>query len=229
MNPLGLRHPSTTCCFGSSMSGKTSFTIRLVKNAEKVYNNKFDAIIWCHEAGESAVPREELKDVANLRFHRGLPPSFSSFPRNSLIICDDCTKEGANSDTIYKASLMGTHHLQQSLLLILHNIFTPGRNFKSVSVNSHYYVLFRSPRDRSQIDIFFRQLEPKRWRQLRDIYDQEVVAIPFNYLLIDCHPASAAELAPFRFKNNIFPDDKAGQFFCTSEQLNQLKNEKDEN
>ena len=219
---MSLSPASLTCLTGSSGAGKSEFAVKLVHHAREVYNNDFDAIIWCHQAGESSVPREALKDVPNIQFFKGLPPSFTTFPRNTLIICDDCSKEVVNSEAIYKAAIQGSHHDNQTIVLVCHQIFTPGKNFKTVSRNCHYYVLFRSPRDRNQVDIFFRQIEPKRWRQLRDVYESEVVAKPFNYLIIDCHPASDIKLAPFRFKNSIFPSDPAGQFYCTQEEFNSL-------
>lgn len=221
-NPMGLLPASLLCATGSSGSGKSLWAIRLVENAKQVYNNEFDSIIWCYQAGETAVPRERLKHIPNIRFYKGLPASFSEFPRNSLIICDDCSKEAINSQAIYRAAIMGSHHDNQTLVLICHQIFTPGKNFKTVSRQCHYYSLFRSPRDRNQVDIFFRQVEPRRWRELRQVYESEVVAKPFNYLIIDCHPATDSNI--FRFKNNIFPSDKAGQFFCSEEDLNSLNN-----
>lgn len=224
MDPMCLIHPSTACIFGASMSGKTSFCVRLVRQADKVYTNKFDEIIWCYGGGENAVPRKALKGVRNLKFYKGLPASFSEFSTNSLIICDDCTQESANSDTIYKASLMGTHHQTQSLILVLHNIFTPGRKFKSVSVNSHYYFLFKSPLARDQVDILCRRVRPRGWRELADIYEREVVKEDNNYLLLDLHPATKKQFTAFRVRNNILPDDGVGHIFCTEEEYNALQN-----
>lgn len=226
-NPMTLSPNSLTCLCASSGAGKSEWVIKLVLHAREVYNNEFDAIIWCYQAGETSVPRDRLKHIPNIQFHKGLPPTFSSFPRNSLIICDDCSNKVINAESIYRAAIMGSHHDNQTLVLVCHQIFAPGKNFKAVSRQCHYYVLMRSPRDRNQVDIFFRQIEPKRWRELREVYESEVVAKPFNYLIIDCHPATNSNV--FKFKNNIFPTDIAGQFFCSEEDFNSISHGEEKN
>lgn len=220
-NPLGFLHPSLSCLASGSQCGKTSFCVRLVKHSEYVYDTKFSHIIWCYEGGEDTVPRDDLKDVSGIRYHPGLPSDFSELPQNSLIIVDDCSTTSMNSESVLKASVQGCHHNLQSIVLIYHNLFNAGKNCRSVGLNSHYYVLFRSLRSRSQYDIFFRQVSPANWRHYRTIYNTEIAPHPYSYLIVDCHPASSVEEA-FRLRSHIFPDDNAGQIYCTKEQLSEL-------
>lgn len=223
-NPVGLIHSSILLALGSSQSGKTVFMCRLARFANQVYNYDFKHIIWCYEGPESTIPREQLKNVKNITFRKGVPDSFTELPHHSLIFVDDCSKETINSKSLLEAATFGVHHNDQSIVIALHNIFTGGKNFKTICNNSHYYVLFRTLRDRQQVDFFFRQIDPKNWRDLRTIFENEVVARPYSYLVIDCHPASHIDAA-FRIKGRMFPDDEAATFFATEKSVNSLNDE----
>lgn len=180
-----------------------------------MYNNVFDSIHWIYGADESAAPKEDLKNVRpRVKFHSKLPQCLSDFGTNALIICDDVTQTDANSDAIYRAGLIGTHHSRQSLVLILHNVFTKGGNFKSVALNTHYSIFFRLPR-LYQVEIFFRQIDPANWKKLRDVYTEQVLQKPYGYLVVDDHPQRP--YLAIRYRTRIFPGDEAAEIFCTSD------------
>ena len=223
-NPLGLIHPSLTLVVGASQSGKSSFCVRVVEQARHVYGVDFKSIIWCYDGGEASAPRQQLADVAGLHFHAGVPTDFTKFPRDSLIILDDCMQDCLNSSAILALATKHCHHLRLSALIVLHNLFYSGKGMRSLSLNANYFVLYKSLRDRTQIDVFFRQFEPDLWKSLSTIYKRHVADTNYGYLLVDLHPAS---LAPhFRVRRGIFADDTAVEVFCTPAQLaNGVSNE----
>ena len=59
-----------------------------------------------------------------------------------------------------------------------------GKGSRSISLNSHYMVLFKNPRDKLQIFTLAKQMYP---RQMDFFLNQleEAVKRPFGYLLID--------------------------------------------
>lgn len=183
--------------------------------AEHVYNHKFDTVVWLYEGPPSSLP--SLESIPNLIIQHGVPTSFEEFPLNSLILIDDCSKQTANSKALLESAIQGCHHRQQSIVIALHNIFTTGENFRTLSLNSHYFILFKALRDRRQIYHFFQQLQPQNWKQFANIFDKEMAEGLHKYICVDCHPRS--ETNPyFRIKGSIFPSDAAGFVYTDNEQ-----------
>lgn len=210
---LGLLHPSLTLIVGNSQSGKSTLTIRIVKEAERLFAHHFDHLVWIYQAGEASCPRKELAHIRNLSFLTALPEDFSTLPKNALIICDDCDTENLNSSALLHVALKGSHHSNQSIIILLHNLFTPGKVFRTISLQAQYYCIFRSLRDKSQIDHFLRQFSPSQWREYRAIYNKFIADQAYEHLWFDANPASPLP-APFRVRSHILPSDTAVQIFC---------------
>lgn len=209
-------HPALWIVSGSSQSGKSNWCCRFVKHAAELFDHKFDHVIWCYYGNENAVPRDSLSSVENITFHKGLPEDFSMFPPNSLIVIDDCQQEAANSKAVLNLFTRGSHHDEQVVCLVVQNLFMSGPNYRSLSLNTHVYVLFRSLRDKAQSGYFFRQISPTHWRELNELYEAETQR-PFSYFVVDCHPRNIN--TALRFRTNIFPDDKAQIVFCRPKDL----------
>ena len=54
----------------------------------------------------------------------------------------------------------GSHHRNLSVIYIVENIFHEGRESRNISLNAHYIVLFKSPRDKQQISVLVRLSQP---------------------------------------------------------------------
>ncbi len=198
-------HPSLWIVSGASQSGKSVWCVRFVKHSTYLFNYKFKKIVWCYYGCETAVPRQALKHFPQVEFNKGLPDDFSFFPSDSLIIIDDCQSEAVNSQSVLNLFTRGSHHSRQTVCLVVQNLFAPGKNFRTLSLNTHVYVLFRSLRDKAQIAHFFRQISPLHWRQLTQIYEN-TTSKPFTYFVVNCHPSTSEH--DIRFRTDIFPDDK---------------------
>jgi hypothetical protein len=72
-----------------------------------------------------------------------------------------------------------------------------------MSLNSHYIVMFKNPRDAHQISILGRQMHPGKSRFLVEAF-KDATAKPYGYLLIDLKPDTDEK---YRIRTNIFPDD----------------------
>ena len=73
-----------------------------------------------------------------------------------------------------------------------------------MSLNSHYLVCFKNPRDRAQIMHLSRQVWPENPKALQEAYT-EATGEPHNYLLLDFKQGTPDE---FRVRTKIFPDDE---------------------
>ena len=56
-----------------------------------------------------------------------------------------------------------------------------------MSLNAHYIVLFKNPRDASQFANLARQMYPKQWQFAVEAY-KDATREPYSYLLLDLRP-----------------------------------------
>ena len=69
--------------------------------------------------------------------------------KNLLIINDQMTEAG-NSKTLSNLFTIGTHHKNITVLYLVKNIYNKSNSQRTVSLNTHYIVVFRNERDASQ-------------------------------------------------------------------------------
>ena len=94
-------------------------------------------------------------------------------------------------------------HLNLSVVFINQNLFYTGKKCSTISLNSTNSVVFKNPRNQSQICHLACQMFPSKPRFLQAAYEEETKD-PYRYLLLDFHPKSP-EFA--RVSGNIFPYD----------------------
>ena len=72
-----------------------------------------------------------------------------------------------------------------------------------MSLNSHYIVVFKNPRDALQIATLARQMYPGKSKFLVEAY-KNATEKPFGYLMLDLKPDTEEK---YRIQTNIFPTD----------------------
>ena len=65
-----------------------------------------------------------------------------------------------------------SHHRNLSVIYIVQNIFHQGRETRNISLNAHYIVLFKSPRDKQQVPILARQVKPGHVQEFMKSYEE---------------------------------------------------------
>ena len=76
---------------------------------------------------------------------------------------------------------------------------------RNVSLNAHYIVLFKSPRDKQQISMLARQVNPGRMQEFMRSYE-DATSQPHGYLMLDLKPTTDNQQ---RLKTNILPGEIA--------------------
>jgi hypothetical protein len=89
------------------------------------------------------------------------------------------------------------HHRNTSVIYITQNLFDRAPQYRTISLNAHYLVLFKNPRDKSQIGVLSRQLQMPH---LLPAYE-EATGKPHGYLLVDLSPQTPEEL---RLRSQLF-------------------------
>jgi len=72
-----------------------------------------------------------------------------------------------------------------------------------MSLNAHYMVLFKNPRDVSQFANLARQMYPKTSQFAVEAY-RDATREPYSYLIVDLRPEQDEEL---RLRTKIFPGE----------------------
>jgi hypothetical protein len=91
-----------------------------------------------------------------------------------------------------------------SVLYLTQNLFPPGKLSRTISLNSHYMLIFRNPRDSLGVSTLARQMFPKHTKYLLDAF-HDATREPYGYLVIDCHQLTPENM---RLRTSILPKEK---------------------
>jgi len=119
---------------------------------------------------------DDLKiNLIEVTFHRGLPneeqfKEWTDIVGHKLLVIDDCMTEGVNSMEIMKMFCVNSHHNNISVLFLVQYIFQKGKVMRTLSLNTHYFILFRNYRDQLQVETLGRQIFPRQSSYFRQAY-----------------------------------------------------------
>ena len=203
---LDFIHPSTLLLSGASQSGKTGFILRLLDAVRcgLFYESTIDRVLYCF--GEWQPAFEEYRDF--VRFHHGLPsPKDKIFDakRPSLLILDDLMDHV--NEFVANIFTKISHHRNLSVIYVCQNLFDKSKHHRTISLNAHYIVLMRNPRDTLPVAILSRQILAGDWRMATEAYS-DATREPYHYILFDLHPSTDNNL---RLRTNVFPGE---QCYC---------------
>ena len=94
-----------------------------------------------------------------------------------------------------------SHHKGISVFFLVQNIFNKNKEMRTISDNSHYVILFKIPRNRSQVSYLARQMSPGNTGYIQNAYEIATLP-PHGYLLFDFKQNTPDEL---RLRSNILP------------------------
>lgn len=187
------KHPFTACISGPSGSGKSSFVFRFLKHVNTVMQPAPSSILYCYGVWQGLF--SELKGV---EFHDGLPDK-TQLKSGQLLVIDDLMNEV--DQRVVDIFTKHSHHIGVSVMFLTQNFFY--KTMRTITLNSHYLVLFKSPRDVSQIQHLAKQMYPGKTRFLVDSF-KDATREPYGYLVVDLKPDTPDE---YRLRTGIFPDD----------------------
>jgi hypothetical protein len=194
---LPLKHPFTATLAGPTGCGKTMFIFRLIESAQRMICPPPAKIVYCY--GEYQPIFAKYTDV---EFNEGLPDT-SRFDGTEpvLLIIDDLMSETNNSvENIFTKM---SHHRNMSVVYITQNMFPKNKHARTISLNSHYMILFKNPRDAGQFATLARQMYPDGSKFAVEAF-KDATEVPFGYLLVDLKPDTDEK---HRLRTNIFPGE----------------------
>jgi len=155
--------------------------------------------VWYYGSHQPDLFRE-LGD--KVEFIEGIPNTELLDGRRTLLIIDDLMSE--TDGRITKLFTKGSHHMNTSVVYISQNLYNKNKENRTISLNTHYLVLFKNPRDAGQISHLARQIFPDRVKYFREAY-ADATSHPYGYLLIDLKTTTPDDL---RLRTAIFPGDE---------------------
>ena len=155
-------------------------------------------IIYCYGEYQSIF----AKYSKTVEFVEGLP-DLTQFDGKEpvLLIIDDLMNE--SEECVEKIFTKMSHHRNISIVYITQNIFPKNKHARTISLNSHYMVLFKNPRDAGQFAVFARQMYPGGSQFAVEAF-KDATSTPYAYLLVDMKPETDEK---HRLRANIFPDE----------------------
>ena len=157
-----LVHPSTCMVAGMTGSGKTVWVQSLLQQAQTVINQPPERIIWCYSQWQNT-NKQLLMMIPTIEFVKGIPESMKNDSYLNVNICnlifiDNQMIEAGKNNRIVNLFAKGLHHRNLSVIHIVQKLFHQGKGNRSISLNSHYLVLFKNPQDKLQILTLAKQM-----------------------------------------------------------------------
>src|SRR5262249_41285503 len=130
--------------------------------------------------------------------HEGLPDE-SLLTDGTLLIIDDLMSEA--DERVNNIFTKYSHHQGVSVVFLTQNIFH--KKCRTMTLNSHYLVVFKNPRDNTQIHNLARQMYPSNWRYMTESF-ADATKKPYTYLFVDLRADTEDKM---RLRSGIFPGE----------------------
>lgn len=186
--------------------GKSTFVYQLLKHTDGAFTKPIKAIYYCYSVYQPLFA-DMKKAIPHMTFYEGLPTKTEletwhmNEPREKILVIDDLMIESAKSKAVVDIYCKYAHHFKFFCFLICQNAFCPGREFRTISLNTHYFFLFKNNRDELQIQTLGRQIFPGQIKYFMDAY-KKATAEKYRYLLVDLSPHSDSL---YKLRTNVLP------------------------
>src|SRR6185436_11981572 len=188
------KHPFTAVVSGPSGCGKSNFVAKFAKYSSQIVTPPPQKILWCYDTYQDMF--ESLQGM--VEFHEGIPDG-EMLNRGTVLILDDLMHEAG--ERVEKIFTNYSHHRDVSVMFLTQNIFF--KKTRTISLNTHYLVLFKNPRDATQITYLTRQMFPNNSKFMIEAF-KDATMHAYTYLVVDLKPDTEECL---RLRSGIFPGE----------------------
>ena len=175
-----LRAPFTMIVAGPTGSGKTVKIMQLIDNVDRLCTHPPEEIVYCYDEWQE----EFEKRSETIKFHKGVidVQTIPNDGKHRWVIIDDLMDELMSRPDANDLFTKRSHHRKISVLFVTQNVFH--KNMRTISVNTHYFFIAKSPRDSTSVLNLAKQAFPGRSKFVMEAY-ADATRTPHSFLLMD--------------------------------------------
>jgi DNA replication protein DnaC len=179
---------SNILVIGASGSGKTTTIMKIVK--EELISPMPRKIYYLYAAHQPFMDSWNRENKQQIEFVHGLKLDvIDSFKGPKLLILDDLILE-LNKE-MAQHFIAGSHHKQTTTIFVTHSVFLNNENYRLISQNAQYMILFKNKRNLSQVNLLARQILGSESDRVLEAYKY---IGPFQFVLLSFHPKVPEDL-----------------------------------
>ena len=171
---------------GATSSGKTSAILRIFK--ERLIEPFPENIYYLYGAFQSFMTTwNSDKSNPHIEFIEGLKlDCIDEFMGSKALVINDLSL--TQNKELTNHFLRGSHHKQCTTFYINHSIFMNDGNYRILSNNAHYFMIFKNRRNQSQVTRLASQVfKGEESKRITDAYKYSCLQ-PFSFMLLCFHP-----------------------------------------
>ena len=184
-----LHHLFSMLVAGPRGAGKSEFVKQLLSLKCYIMTNPPERIVWFYGRHQLDLFCSLTEEIPSIEFYEGLPTNievmFDRYKHNICIIND--LMQSASGNQLVKKLFTNGRHLNLSVVFVSQNLFYAGKKCRTISLNSTYIVVFKNPRDQTQIRHLACQMFPPKPKFLQATYE-DATKDPYRHLFSDFHP-----------------------------------------
>lgn len=191
-DPLFFQAPCRVLVAGPSGSGKTVF----IMNTLLYEKSPWDTCYYFYSVSQPKYETLDKNFKGKITFVEGIPENAEEQQQSGwwdrfkedkeqghkvVVVFDDLMKEIENSTWASKLYTAGCHHLGLSVFELCQRVMVN----REQRLQCDYIVLFNFPMDQKAIFALAQQLEPQRYKEVMQMYEQATLEHTRGWLLID--------------------------------------------
>ena len=204
MYDVGLKENFKLFISGPSRCGKTFFVADLLQNIQTFAKQPPSLVIYIYKVWQSKF--DEMNNVVHifLEDQKDIVDKIKEYATGApiLIVFDDMINSSSLSE-LAPLFTVDARHMNMSLVFLTQRMFVNDEYFRQISQNCDYFIIFKNPRNSSEIRTLAQQITPGSLH-LINMYI-EATKEPFSYLFInltqEC-PPDVKYLSQFFMREN---------------------------
>ena len=118
---------------------------RILNHLDELFYSVPTKIIFCDGEYQQMFD-EMMQTIPNISFVQGFPSDLYDIAcSNSFIVVDDLMSQCSKDERMSDMFTNGSHHRRISVMYLTQNLFPPGKQSRTTSLNSHYMIVFKIP------------------------------------------------------------------------------------
>ena len=179
-----LHHPFSMQVAGLRGAGKSEFVKQLLSLKRFIMTNPPERFVWFYGRHQPDLFCSLTQEIPCIEFYEGLPTKIevmSDRSKRNICIIDDLMQSASGNQLVENLFTNG-RHLNLSVVFVSQNLFYTGKKCRTISLNSTYIVVFKNPRDQSQIRHLACQMFPSKPKFLQVAYE-DATKHPYGFFL----------------------------------------------